>query len=126
LYTFILGTIEDIFNLHDTLVKLKIVPVIVHSETDEVYQDFLKFDGRTRRYKNLLHCSRTSDVNQAFALKSANIMSMMMELVQGAMGEMKRISELGIDYKKIGSFMTPQTRGVLAAVFSKGEEIPAI
>jgi hypothetical protein len=119
------GTMEDIYTLHDTLIKLHIVPVIVHHETDEEYEKFISTDERTEKYRDILHCSRTKDVNMAFKLKSTDFLGKMMEILQGAISELSRLGEMGISVNSVKQFASPETKSLLAAVFvvNQGEVV---
>jgi hypothetical protein len=108
------GTIHDIFELQEQLLKLNCVPVIAHEEGYEKYEKFINSSEETKKFKDLLHLERKS-VSKHFKLKNFNKLSETAAFIKRGLSEMKRLKGLGL--KNEPSYFTKETETLLAAVF---------
>ena len=88
------GTIHDIYDLKDELLKLNCIPVIAHEENYETYDKFLNTSDVHKKFSSILHIERKSFVKY-FKLQHFEIFSETYNFLMRGLTEISRISKLG-------------------------------
>eukprot|EP01080_Neovahlkampfia_damariscottae_P002736 gene2736-4145_t len=108
------GTIHDIYDLKDELLKMNCVPLIAHEEDYKTYDKFLNSSEITKKFSSMLHIERKSFVKY-FKLQHFEIFSETYNFLMRGLSEISRISKLG--YTNEMEYYVPGTEQILAAVF---------
>jgi hypothetical protein len=106
------GTMEDVYALHDQLLKLNTIPVICHGESNEKYGEFIQTNERTKKYEIFKHLDR-NDFVEDFKLEKENPFVQMLSYAKSGLSELRRLSGLGV--KSIDTLAKPERP--LAACF---------
>eukprot|EP01080_Neovahlkampfia_damariscottae_P002739 gene2739-4148_t len=109
------GTINDIYELQDELLKLNCIPIIAHEEDYKTYDKFLNSCQANNKFSEIIHIERKPFVKK-FQLKHFGMMAETGALIKRGLTEMSRLSKLGLKLEPYTYFMK-ETTTVLAACF---------
>jgi hypothetical protein len=106
------GTMEDIYEISNELLKLNTIPVIVHEESIENYNKFINSNSSTKKYSIFMHLNRFEFVHH-FKLTKEHTLSKIWSYAQSGFPEFNRLKKIGL--KVINSL--PKDNRQLAACF---------
>jgi hypothetical protein len=116
------GTLDDIVSLREQLFLLNVIPIVVHNENDQTYEEWALESEKTRSIsQELLHLQRTKEVKKYFKMKSVSVMKLLTAESFPTLGnvsasvEIKRLAKLGL--KNIVKYVTNETATLLASCF---------
>ena len=88
------GTMYDIHLIQEDLLKMNCIPVIVHEESYEVYDEFLNSSEETKIFSNILHMERKSFVNR-FKIEESSLLTHAINFFKKGYTESIRSAKLG-------------------------------
>jgi hypothetical protein len=111
------GTLDYIVDLAEQLLLLNVIPVFVHNESEEKYQEWSKESERTLEIsQKLLHLQRNKQIKKHFKMKSFSLLKYFEDCLSNAsISETKRLAFIGIN--RIVKYKTNETSALLAACF---------
>jgi hypothetical protein len=116
------GTLDDIVSLREQLFLLNVIPIVVHNENDQTYEEWALESEKTRSIsQELLHLQRTKEVKKYFKMKSVSVMKLLTAESFPTVGnvsaavEIKRLAKCGL--KNLVKYVTNETATLLASCF---------
>jgi hypothetical protein len=113
------GTLHDIVDLKKQLLLLNVIPIIVHNESQEVYEKWSQENEKTKEFsKELLHLQRTKEIKNHFKLRKSHWLKMAafdFPTNPQFITELKRLASLGIG--TFTKYANDETLGILAACY---------
>jgi hypothetical protein len=112
------GTLDDIVDLTEQLFLLNVIPIVVHNEDEETFQEWANESEQTQNIsKKILHFQRTKEIKKYFKLNSVSTVKYLTDSVGNlaAAAEVNRLALRGL--KLVRKFMTKETSKLLAACF---------
>jgi hypothetical protein len=113
------GTLHDIVDLKNQLLLLNVIPIIVHNESQDIYEKWSQENEKTKEFsKELLHLQRTKEIKNHFKLRKSHWLKMAtfdFPTNPQFITELKRLASLGIG--TFTKYANDETLGILAACY---------